>query len=443
MRETCERERGATAELQELQLAAARQHKGLDELGREAGRRRERAEALAAEDRALDRAFRKEFPEAGFSQGVFDQLLRLFRERPGDAGASSSVFGPGGSGLTPRGGAGESGAGTAPGGSSLGGTGAGGSYRRPTLAADRDVNAGLVRPDTLDLATWDRFLSYRAAKVAKEAAVRSAAAELAEWQQVLGVRTEEDAATRAHIGRLTHAAHEAAGDAQLRCFDMDVFMDLKQGQVEVDLADLGVGAFLPRSRVEELNATVLLHGAEKVGILVELKEGRKTSHLLSWELRHRDLMVNNVVEKIKELQLLRVTQELRQTLRGEAGDPESRAQAEAEKLKHQSSQLEELNKANAEAVIHKLRVLRRASSAKGDTTRRLVGSIADLQKAVDERAMLMDMRANAAALATEPGEREVQLQTAMTNNQLRELTKLQANEIELLAAELDRLQRRR
>ena len=44
----------------------------------------------------------------------------------------------------------------------------------------------------------------------------------------------------------------------------------------------------------------------------------------------------------------------------------------------------------------------------------------------------MDMRSNAEAMATEPGEREVQLQTVMTNNQLRELTKLQANEISLL-----------
>ena len=94
-------------------------------------------------------------------------------------------------------------------------------------------------------------------------------------------------------------------------------------------------------------------------------------------------------------------------------------------------------------MVHKLRVVRRAVSARQDGTGRLIGAVGVLQKAVDARSSLMDMRATAATRDHDaPSEGAMSLQTAMTNNQLRELVRLQHSELQMLAAELDRLQRR-
>ena len=54
---------------------------------------------------------------------------------------------------------------------------------------------------------------------------------------------------------------------------------------------------------------------ENIGILGQVKDSRKEMYMLEWTNRQQELMMDDLKNKIKELQLLRVTKELQKNLR--------------------------------------------------------------------------------------------------------------------------------
>merc|ERR1712054_472441 len=95
---------------------------------------------------------------------------------------------------------------------------------------------------------------------------------------------------------------------------------LKQGQIEVQQAavvtDFGDSVFIQKGVVQELNTRIKQLGGEKVDKLKEIRDFRKGIIELRWENQKLDMEAEDLVTKIKDFQLLRVTKDLQKLMKG-------------------------------------------------------------------------------------------------------------------------------
>ena len=82
------------------------------------------------------------------------------------------------------------------------------------------------------------------------------------------------------------------------------------------VTDFGGALLIHRSEVADLNGSVRQLGREKVVILKEIRDFRKGIVMLEWENQRADMEAEDLVERTKEFQLLRVTKDLQGKIRG-------------------------------------------------------------------------------------------------------------------------------
>ena len=74
--------------------------------------------------------------------------------------------------------------------------------------------------------------------------------------------------------------------------------------------DLSHAIFVHRKLVEGVNSVVHGKGTRKVDILTAIKDFKKGIYQLEWEHRRCDMMIDDLKEKTRELQLLHVTRDI-------------------------------------------------------------------------------------------------------------------------------------
>ncbi|KAK7508542.1 hypothetical protein BaRGS_00000108 [Batillaria attramentaria] len=144
---------------------------------------------LVAEDKVLDKAFKREFNDV--SAVMADQLYRLFRKRPrGQKFKGTDTPGPDGRSLNPF--------------SERPSTARQQAQAKSTLdVALDDLDKASNMPEGLDPGVWHRMCHYRRTKIESESLVKQKALLLAEIQAFLQKRQEEDEALKYEIDDIT------------------------------------------------------------------------------------------------------------------------------------------------------------------------------------------------------------------------------------------------
>ncbi|KAK7477084.1 hypothetical protein BaRGS_00031670, partial [Batillaria attramentaria] len=227
---------------------------------------------LVAEDKVLDKAFKREFNDV--SAVMADQLYRLFRKRPrGQKFKGTDTPGPDGRSLNPF--------------SERPSTARQQAQAKSTLdVALDDLDKASNMPEGLDPGVWHRMCHYRRTKIESESLVKQKALLLAEIQAFLQKRQEEDEALKYEIDDITEQMNKLKEDQQRFSLNLEVQLLLKQGQVEVDAGpfvhDFRDSVLVHRSVVEDLNATIKQLGESKIASMVESKDFRKGIIQLEW-----------------------------------------------------------------------------------------------------------------------------------------------------------------
>ncbi|XP_019644439.1 PREDICTED: cilia- and flagella-associated protein 43-like isoform X1 [Branchiostoma belcheri] len=385
---------------------------------------REEYENIVAEDKVMDRAFKKDF--ADVPAHLQDPLYKAFKRRPRVQRFRTQ--------LDPATAAANPFADRPP-------------SARVSLHASQSLYTALDEfdgpaniPDGIEPYVWQRLCETRRHKVEKEQQVKQKALTLAEMNAFLQKRTEEDDRLMDEIDDLITLQNKLREDKMRWMLNLEVQFLLKQGQVEVDsgpfIHDYSDSILLHRGVIEDLNSNIKTLGDAKLQIMVESKDFRKGIHQLEWERRRMQMQKSDLDTKARDIQMFRMTKDLQVYL----GDEDHSAMTA-----HQISVLEQTiasqtknHEKRVEEYESQLKELKRTIRRMEEQNRGLDKELEELNVSVFERKHInevnADVRSDAAA--------EKRMADIVQRRKLVDLAKAQAQEVAVLRAEVERLRMR-
>ncbi|XP_072095169.1 cilia- and flagella-associated protein 43 [Mobula birostris] len=373
---------------------------------------REAYDDLVAEDRLLDRGFRKEFFDV--NAAMVDQLYKLYKRRPkvqmkrtqvataNPFGDQSESFSDGYAHL---------------------------------LAAMDDLDSTRFKPEHLDPLVWKRFCDVRRMKVESEQQVKLKAVTLAEMQSFLQKRINDDEHSNQMISNYTQDIKNLREIKSQFQLNLMIQLVLKQGQVEVlgddFILDYSSFLLLNKSVVEDLNNTIQLLGEKKVAIMVECKDFKKGIAQLEWEYKKMLMQVDDLDNKIRDILKFRITKQAQMYLR----EDNYEAQVNQHIMIMERS-VEGQEKFHGKVILQK-----------GDDIKKLKKQISQLKRdmkvmdqllkeqhiSVSERQHVQEM-----TTVVKPEDALARFKELMQHRRLVELTRAQAEDITILRNELEK-----
>ncbi|XP_033756153.1 cilia- and flagella-associated protein 43-like [Pecten maximus] len=390
---------------------------------------REQYDILLAEDKVMDRSFKREFHDVTALQQ--DQLYRLFRKRPKvprlkgfDAPAPSSVDPSIPNPFADR-----------PSTASYNNR-AKNQLEHSIADLDKDINA----PEGIEPHIWQRLCKYRREKIENDVLTKEKALILAEMEAFLRKRQDEDEQIKNDIDGIYDTLNKLKDDRQRFNLNLEVQLMLKQGQVEVDTStfihDYKDSALIHRSVVEELNSNIKQLGESKIASMVESKDFRKGIIQLEWEHKKMIMQMEDFQNRMKDIQFMKVTREIQLYLSN--SDYDGKKQEEIGKLEQTILTQLRHHERKVSAKKQQLRELGRAHKLKDDDNREMDNELTELHVTVNERRHIDDVNADR---RSDFG-RERRYQEIVQRRKLVDLAKAQAQEVAVLRAEVERLRMR-
>ncbi|XP_039770247.1 cilia- and flagella-associated protein 43 isoform X2 [Ornithorhynchus anatinus] len=249
---------------------------------------RETYDNLVAEDKVLERGFRKEFSEIPSHQ--VDILYKLFKrrtriQRPKVQVESTVPFGD----------------------------------RPASVKANKEAFAQLMKvmddldnpdnmPDNLDPAVWKQFCMIRRMKVENEQQIKWKTTSLMEMQAFLQRRIEEDEKVRLDIEKIGSELNILKEEKMKFQLDLTIQLLLKQGQVELENFQLMLeypdSILINKSIIEELNSIIRAQGQKKIASMVESKDFHKGIFQIEWEHKKMEMEMEDLNQKAWDIQMM-------------------------------------------------------------------------------------------------------------------------------------------
>ncbi|XP_025129571.2 cilia- and flagella-associated protein 43 isoform X2 [Bubalus bubalis] len=381
---------------------------------------KEHYDNLLAEDKVLDRSFKKEFSEIPSHQ--VDILYKLFKRRPRihkhkiHAETTSLVpFGerPGSGKLNKD------------------------AFDQLMKAMD-DLDSTNNMPEGLDTSVWEHFCMTRRAKVENEQKVKQKAAGLIEMVAFLRRRTEDDEKVQHEIEKVFHELILLQEEKVKFQLNLTIQILLKQGQVELEnfqlMLDYSDAILINKIIIEDLNSVIRTQGKKKVASMMESKEVHKGIFQIEWEHKKMEMEMEDLNQKAWDIQMLFFSRDRQKYL----NEPnyETLIAIQIGIMEQTIAVLDKTHKKNVENCKKLLKKLRRYSNQKDIANYTLSCNLREELVAVSERKDICN--AMGSKLTCEKIAKE-RYENMMRQQKLTKISKQQADQISILQAEVERL----
>ncbi|XP_045047474.2 cilia- and flagella-associated protein 43 isoform X2 [Desmodus rotundus] len=381
---------------------------------------KEHYDNLLAEDKVLDRSFKKEFSEIPSHQ--VDILYRLFKRRPRihKQKMQSDV-----TSVVPFG--------ERPGSGKLSAD----AFAQLMKAMD-DLDNINNMPEGLSPSVWNHFCMTRRVKVENEQKVKQKAAGLMEMVAFHRRRGDEDEKVQQEIERVSHELILLQEEKVKFQLNLTIQILLKQGQVEVEnfqlLLDYSDAILINRSIIEDLNSVIRAQGQKKVASMMESKDIHKGIFQIEWEHKKMEMEMEDLNQKAWDIQMLFFSRERQKFL----NEPnyETLIAIQIGIMEQTITVLDKTHKKNVENCKKLLKKLEKVSSQKDVANYTLSCNLREELVAVSERKDICN--AMGSILTCEKIAKD-RYEDMMQQQKLRNTSKEQAKQISILEAEVERL----
>uniref|UniRef100_G1SVP3 Cilia- and flagella-associated protein 43 n=1 Tax=Oryctolagus cuniculus TaxID=9986 RepID=G1SVP3_RABIT len=381
---------------------------------------KEHYDNLLAEDKVLDRSFKKEFSEIPSHQvdilyKLFKRRPRIHKQKPHSDTASIVPFGerPGSAKLNKE-------------------------HLAQLMKAMDELDNITNMPEGLDPLVWDHFCITRRAKVENEQKVKQKAAGLVEMAAFLRRRVEDDERVQQDIERVFHEL-VLLQDEKVR-FQLDLMVQilLKQGQVELEnfqlILEYSDAILINKNIIEDLNSVIRTQGQKKVASMMESKDVHKGIFQIEWEHKKMEMEMEDLNQKAWDIQMLFFSRDRQKYL----NEPhyETLIAIQIGIMEQTIDVLDKTHKKNVDNCKRLLKKLEKFSNQKDIANHALCCSLREELVAVSERQGIcnaMGSKLTCEKIAKERYENMIQQQ------KLANISKQQAAQISILQAEVERL----
>ncbi|XP_025322904.3 cilia- and flagella-associated protein 43 isoform X1 [Canis lupus dingo] len=381
---------------------------------------KENYDNLLAEDKVLDRSFKKEFSEIPSHQ--VDILYKLFKRRPRIHKQKIHLDT---ASIVPFGERPES-----------------GKLSKDTFAqlmkAMDDLDNINNMPEGLDPSVWEHFCMTRRAKVENEQKVKQKAAGLMEMMAFLQRRTEDDEKLQQEIEKVLHELTVLQEEKVRFQLNLTIQILLKQGQVELEnfqlLLEYPDAILINKSIIEDLNSVIRTQGQKKVASMMESKDVHKGIFQIEWEHKKMEMEMEDLNQKAWDIQMLFFSRDRQKYL----NEPnyETLIAIQIGIMEQTIAVLEKTHKKNVENCKKLLKKLGRYSNQKDIANYTLSCNLREELVAISERKEICN--AVGSKLTCEKIAKE-RYENMMEQQKLTNIAKQQAEQILILQTELERL----
>ncbi|KAM9364970.1 cilia- and flagella-associated protein 43 [Pholidichthys leucotaenia] len=370
------------------------------------------------DDKDLDKNFRTMFPD--LSKHLVDQLYKLLKRRPRAQKLRTQAYNSS-------------------------------QFKDHSLAPDvldkifkdmEELDASENMPEGVSLHTWEQFCLIRRRKVESEQTVKTAALTLAEMQAFLQRRRDEHEAAEEEIRNLSEARESLHKEKNLFLMDTMVQVILKQGQVEVSIANPTADTvdtdfiLYHRGVVDNLRRVIRMHAEQKIVSMVANKDVRKGIIQLEWEHRVKKEQIEDLMDKMRTIKMLRLTKEQQHLTHRSKTDRDNRTSKQVFTLEKSIAFMKKTHEQCVQQRIKKIEQINRRAAKSAEHNAILEQQLPDMQVTVAE---LRNMCEATAFEENEAANTEERYQEIVQKSNLEEISRVQAQELALLWAEVERL----
>ena len=312
--------------------------------------------------------------------------------------------------------------------------------------SEEDLPDGLAVGDSLHPDVWAALQRERAAKVASELQFARLSREVSDMTERFSLLMDDYHRQARYVEALTAHFTTLLAEREVSGCDALLMVQLPQGLDEATddapYCDYSSCILLPRRVVEVENARVVRQAGEKAVVLREQLDFHAQLAYMQWTLTYLRALGQDAQEYFTDMQLLRVTKELQEFIKG--GDP-------VDKQRRDLARIEARGKHSASAHTRTLAKLRRSAARlaaqvadKQAENDQLAAHHAELQAAVSVREGILHSKTGGLGNTVRrvKAQQSRKFKAVAARRALAEKARKQAGELADLRAEVDRLRRK-
>lgn len=314
--------------------------------------------------------------------------------------------------------------------------------KRPPMTLQEHRLALHEYPEAMDDIVIEKLDRSRDMKIQAELDLARMSDMIKDMNQRFDKIVKRDDEVRTTKERLRAELDAVQDERYQNAFNIDILFSLKQGQVEVEQAavvtDYADSVMIHRSVVDEVNTKIRELWTDKLGVMAEIKGARGELAKSNWEQKRLEMTFEDLTEKTREFQLQRVTKSLQELIKSGQG-VDARKEAEISTLERKVEFYNSSFEAKVQERRSKLAKLRRMTKDMARENIQLEEDIRELEISVSERKKIYDLKFE----HEDGGSKErIQFNEVVARKRLVDIAKAQAEEIEFLREELTRLRQR-